>query len=433
MKRFLFFLLVLSSTHVTATWAPFGPEGIQANRICFILDMHPHWGICHDGGLCLYDLVSQTWTDHPTILPVRDACYLDGEKILVIMGNGTDSDGIYQYDPVSDQFEVVQFIESPYFICSASNVTDFDLHGRPDYSFLSFRGGMNRICIDNSDEETYYVGHYFGLLSSSDGFTWTPVNTFTNKAIVAMDTYENQYVVSEMDNQYGIWYSSDSGNTWTLSSNSPMVSCLGFDPEGTLYGIFPDNSYSSGLWSSPDSGQTWEVEFWSVGMSCVGFDYTNVFVGWGDNPYGTDQGISWFHPETGLLTCINDNLPELVINQITHNPTMSAIALFCCTENGAYVSYDYYLQIAERPETTPSMSIQPNPATTRAVVAFRTGANGTNGICTVYYLTGMKVRQARIDLSVGNVVLDCSGFMPGIYIVELKGRDMLLIGKLIVN
>ncbi|MBL7137442.1 MAG: T9SS type A sorting domain-containing protein [Bacteroidales bacterium] len=404
MKKCAFFLLLLLSLQGYAIWSPFGPEGIQANRICFILDMHPHWGICHDGGLYLYDLVSQTWTDHPAMLPVLDACYLDGENILVIMGDGTDSDGIYQYNPVSDQFELIQFIDSPNFIYYSES------------------------------EQPYYIGHHLGLLTSPDGLTWTPIDTFNNKAIVTMDTYENHYVVSEMDNLYGVWYSDDSGNTWTLSPGSPMISCLGFDQEGLLYGIFPDGSYSSGLWSSPDFGQTWEVEFWSTEMSCVGFDYANVFVGWGNNAASPEQGVAWYHPETASLTFINDNLPNLIINQVTHNPSMSAIALFCCTENGAYVSYDYFLHVHEQHSPIPSsLFIRPNPAMTRAVLSFQPLQHTSPATLTILNLTGKKVWQTETDLSTGNIVLDCSGYIPGIYLVELKGNDFILSRKLIVK
>ena len=404
MKKCIFIFLILLAVQVHATWSPFGPEGIQANRICFNLDAHPHWGICYDDGLYLYDLITQTWTDHPAILPVIDACYLDGENILVIMGDGTDSDGIYKYNSFSDQFELIQFIDIPHFICYDEN------------------------------QQTYYVGHHLGLLTSVDGLTWAPVTTFNNRAIVAMDSYENHFVVSEMDNLYGIWFSADAGNTWTLSPGSPMVSCLGFDEGGNLYGIFPDGSYSSGLWSSINFGQTWEVEFWSLEMSCVGFDYAHVFVGWGENPYPPEHGIAWYHPETDSLTYINANLPNLIINQITHNPAMSAIALFCCTENGAYVSYDYYLSIPEPPGAVVSMlSVQPNPATTQTVINFQTAGNKGLGTLTVIDLNGKKIWQTETDLSTGKVLLDCSGFIPGLYLIKIQCSESILSGKLIIN
>jgi len=404
MKKYTFIILILLSMQVRATWAPFGPEGIQANRICFTIDQHPHWGICHDGGLYLYDLISQSWTDHPSGLPVWDACYLDGQNILVIMGDGTDSDGIYQFDPVSDTFELLQFIDIPKFICY------------------------------DETQQTYYVGHHLGLLSSPNGLSWTPIDTFVNRSIVSMGIYENHFVVSEMDNLYGIWSSEDAGVTWTLYPYSPMISCLGFDNQGKLYGIFPDNSYSSGLWSSTDFGENWDVEFWSLEMRCVGFDYANVFVGWGENAYPPQVGIAWFHPETDSLTCINANLPNLVINQITHNPSMSAIALFCCTENGVYVSYDYYLGLPESPGLAVStLSIHPNPATNQTVLTFQPTVNKSQGTLSVFDMAGTKVWQTKTDFSTGEIVFDCSILVPGVYLIELKCGDSIRTGKLIVN
>lgn len=401
----MFYLfLVLGFQQVHASWSPFGPEGIQVNRICFNLDMQSHCGICHDGGLCLYDPVSQTWTDHSTILPVTDACYLDGDKILVVMGNGSYSYGIYHYDPGSDEFELIQFVDSPFFI---------------RYSEYN---------------QTYYVGHYMELLKSTDGYLWTPVDTFINRTIVTMDTYENHFVVSEMDNLYGVWYSNDAGISWTLSAYSPMINSLGYDHEGKLYGTFPDNSYSSGLWSSTDFGVTWDVEFWSVGLNCVGFDYPHVFVGWGEDAYAPYKGIAWFHPENHSLTFINANLPNLVINQITHNPAMSAIALFCCTENGAYVSYDYYLGTQDQnPPRSSFLSLQPNPATTLTVISFYSSSTLSTGTLTLYTLTGNVVWQTEADLSSGKFHFDCSPFLPGIYLIELTSSAFYQTAKLILH
>lgn len=405
MRRHLLILGILISFQIHATtWEHFGPEGIIANRICFFLDNHPHWGICHNNGLCLYDLVSHSWTDHPTTIPVLDAFYLDGEKILVIMGNGTDSDWIYRFIPASNQFDLIKFVDSPHFICYCQ------------------------------EEQSYYIGHHLGLLTSNNGIDWLPVGTFNNKNMVDMDTYQNHFAVSEMDNQYGVWCSDDYGINWYLSPLSPMISSLGFDNLGCLYGIFPDYSYSSGLWSSQDFGMTWEVEFWSTYMSCVGFDFMNVFVGWGNNPTGPENGIAWYHPETGDLTFINANLPNLVIHQVTHNPSMSAIALFCCTDTGAYVSYDYFLDVPESflyDQVT--LSIFPNPVTDQATLTYPVAYQPGKRIISLFYMTGEKIYEVEVDCSGGKIILDCTGLASGIYIVELKEPVFTSYKKMIVQ
>jgi hypothetical protein len=37
---------------------------------------------------------------------------------------------------------------------------------------------------------------------------------------------------------------------------------------------------------------------------------------------------------------MNDGLSSLIINQITYNPWMSAMVLFCATDSGAYMTFD---------------------------------------------------------------------------------------------
>ena len=129
----LVLMMVAGSLISRATWDPFGPDTITANKACFLLDFSNHWGVCHDQGIALYDQVSQTWTDYPSDLPVMDAYYWNGNEFLVIMGCGTDSDGIYTFDPGSGDFELVTYLECPNFIAYDDII------------------------------QKYYVGHHLGL------------------------------------------------------------------------------------------------------------------------------------------------------------------------------------------------------------------------------------------------------------------------------
>jgi hypothetical protein len=139
-----------------------------------------------------------------------------------------------------------------------------------------------------------------------------------------------------------------------------MISDMAFDGWGTLWGIFPDYSDSSGLWSSDDYGDTWNVSFYGDNMSAVGLDaFGNLFVGW-----EADVGIAWYDPQAPPpgLTFLNDGLPSLNINKIQLNPSMSAPAIFICTDSGAYCSYDYLVGHVEPVKPASSLHIYPNPA-----------------------------------------------------------------------
>jgi len=379
-------IFVIATIRVLAIWEPYGPEGITANKITFLLDDNDHVGICHDEGIFLYNYNSGTWIDFPTDLPVHDAYYLNGEDILVIMGCGTDSDGIYSFSPETGEFTIIEFLECPYFIA-------FD-------EIL----------------QKYYTGHHLGLEISFDGLNWTPVSDFDGMSMVAMDIYQNHLVVSQMDNLYSIWHSDDHGNTWVRSpAGSPMISDLCFDYNQKLYGIFPDESWSSGLWSSTDYGYTWEVEFWSINMSCAGIDAMgDIITGWDYNPNGGDEGIAHYEPEGGTITFINEGLSNLVINDICINPAMSALALFCCTDSGAYVSYDYM----DVPDTmTPTgkgyLEIFPNPASEILNVVLPSGAPKVN--IKVYNVLGQIVEDFNVEKS--QVAISLGKYPRGIYYI----------------
>ncbi|MBE9492308.1 MAG: hypothetical protein IMY70_05435 [Bacteroidetes bacterium] len=406
MKTRLLILGILISFQASATWLPLGPEGVVANNVCFVIDNMNHWVICHDEGICIYDHVTQTWTDHPSDLPIRDAYYLDGDKILVIMGNGSYSDGIYAFNPASNQYELIKYLESP--------------------QFIHF----------NDTNQKYYVGYHLGFVTSPDGFIWTTIEIFNNKSIVTMDTYQNHFVVSEMDNQYGIWYSDDYGSTWVKSlTGSPMISCLVFDNDGKLYGIYPDESWSSGLWSSTDYGQIWEVEFWSINMSCVGFDaMASIFVGWGYNPTGTEEGIALYIPEDDSLRFLNEGLPNLIVNKITHNPWMTAIALFCCTENGVYVTYDYVGVIENKyPGEICRLNILPNPVIKTASVNYLLPEHTNHATLLICQQDGKTIWENLVDHPEGSLKLDCSDLPSGIYYVILRGRNFSTCKKMLVR
>ena len=116
MKTKICLILLLISLQLNAGWEPFSPEGINANRIIFYIDNTFHWAVCHNGGLYLYDLNSQTWTNYPSTLPVVDAERLDGENILVILNAGSNSDGIYSFNPGTGEYTVIEWFDNPNFI-----------------------------------------------------------------------------------------------------------------------------------------------------------------------------------------------------------------------------------------------------------------------------------------------------------------------------
>ncbi len=353
MKKVVLILLVVFSVTVihAYTWIPFCPDTIHANNICFGVGS---WKgvICSPNGMYLFEDDVQEWAFYTYGgLPVTGAAWLDGFKILVVMGNGSYSDGVYTFDLQTHQFEDVEWIVNPNFMLVVSV---------PD-------GQSNQF----TDE--YYIGSQFGgMYKSVDGLTWSQVPYFTGKSCSAMDCFENHLVVSEVSNIYNIHWSDDYGVTWQeAAAGAPILTDLKFSYEGDLFGIFPDYSNSSGLFKSEDFGNTWQVDFWSDNMSAVGYDAMGtIFVGWKSSA-GGNEGVALYNPAAPPpgLTFMNNGLASTNINKILLNPTMSSIAIFCCTDAGVYMCNDYMVGMPDHVSKEPVISIFPNPVKDKATIS----------------------------------------------------------------
>ncbi|MCK4569076.1 MAG: T9SS type A sorting domain-containing protein [Bacteroidales bacterium] len=387
----VFLLVLLICPPVIAGWEPFSPEGIHANRITFYVDNQNNWAVAGSHGLHLYNLNTQEWTFNSSILPVVDASWLDGDDILVLFNGGTMEDGVHFLFMETGTYYALQYLDTPHFIKHLP------------------------------DAGRFYVGHWHGLKYSDNVEDWYDIDFFNNMNIVDMEIFGDHYVVSRIDNLYEVYYSDDAGESWTISSNAPMISDLEFDNNGKLYGIFPDESWSSGLWSSNDFGATWNEEFWATGINCVGTDpMENVFVGFSDEAFPPHEGIARWDSLNQSLYYLNEGLPNLNINQITYNPGMSAIALFCCTDTGVYINYNY-VGMNEPPDLSSApLKIWPNPAQDKLNI--RHGLEGNLSI-SIYSAEGKMVDNfSSSDLS-KDLYYDCSGLHKGIYFLVIDNGN----------
>jgi len=287
-----------------------------------------------NGGIAAVDngimiLENGEWISYEDGLPVREMQLLDEDNILVIMGNGSYSDGIYTFNLDTHEFEILEYIFNPNFL------------------------------IYNQSTDTYYAGHEYGLMKSQDGANWDIVPFFENKVCLAMIFNENHYTVSTSDYLY---YSVNSGSTWSQVFG-PYISEFAYVEDNTLYGIFPGFSNSSGLWSSEDYGQDWSVEFYNNLMIDVSIGIMDkIFVGW-EEPFAGNQGIGIWNPEIPELNLINEGLGCTEINSIEIFPIINTPSIIVATDNSGYYVTNYFS--AEEPLLSSPhnnlFSISPNP------------------------------------------------------------------------
>lgn len=395
MKRYAILLIAILiwSSGFAYSWNQIGTVQMNASKICFGITFS-EWVICSDDGIYLYNISTHETVFYTYGLPVTGAAYLDAERILVTMGDGSWSDGIWTFDLQTQQFEVVEWVVYPNFLYHD------DLTG------------------------TYWVGsNWGGLYKSQDGVNWEEDINFLAKPCGTMTGYGEHLVVTAIADLSNIYWSDDSGETWNASEIFPVISDMSFSPNGLLYGVFPDNSNSSGLWKSEDFGNTWQIEFYSDYMSAIGFDcFGNPFVGWEEN-----LGIASYDPSAPPpgLTFINNGLPSLNINRIQINPTMSAPALFVCTDAGVYVSQDYWLGIDEHKPNW--ISISPNPTSENLTIKSEIRMNSLK----LSSISGKQILTMKVDES--QQQLDVSHLEPGIYLLEIEAEGRFFVRKLVVE
>lgn len=402
----IFCLALFTMPCFSYTWIPFCPDTIHAENICFGIGS---WKgtICSPEGMYLWEDDLMEWSFYTYGLPVTGAASLDPENILVAMGDGTYSDGVYSFNLQTHEFEVIEWLINPNFL------------------------------IQNFNNGKYYIGSQFGgLWESEDGLIWTSVPYFDGKSCTAMVYYENHMVVTEVSNIHNIYISDDSGNSWLeAAAGTPMITDLKFSLEGDLYGAFPDFSNSSGLYTSDDWGNSWEVEFWSDNMSAVGFDAMGtVFVGWAQPPAG-NEGIAIYTPGTvpPNLSFLNEGLPNLNINKILMNPFMSAIAIFCCTDAGVFVCYDYMVGVHEVKVKEASIQLYPNPARKSdqiwiesQTIIKEVKVYTLNGGCLSSLNWNQNSHQCNLDMMELNLT-------SGTYLIQVKTNESEFIEKLIIH
>ena len=390
-------------------WSEIGPTNIET------YDYHLFGGgivyeiICEANGIMVNQ--NDVWTEYSYgNLPVWDVetVMAATADIIVIMGNGTDSDGIYGFNFSNHEFNILQWLQYPNFI----NYCPADSH--------------------------YYAGGEDGLFKSRDGLNWQSVADFNNIDCLDMAVYESNYVVSTDDQVY---YSTDAGHTWNTNGPYLLLSDLDVTESGEFYGIFPNNSYSSGLWKSIDFGVNWTVEFWHVYVTCVSWDHTgSLFVGW--NVPGTNPaGFAAWHTDFWELEYMNEGLGCLQINNITWNPLINCLNRIVCTDEGLYMITGYETDISPDHITPLNITAHnfPNPFNPETCISFTLPYSNDISL-NIYNTKGEKVRNLFYGfLPSGNNSLLWNGrnehgdqLPSGIYHYKITADNIEKYGKMIL-
>lgn len=409
MKKGILLALIIFPLLCSADWTPYSPTGIIANKICYGV-YNSNDLICTPAGFYLHDGPGGSW-DFYTYgeLPVWDASYVNNNHFLVVMGDGTYSDGIHYFNTQSHEFEF-EMVEWLY---------------KPNFVHFSYQA------------PTWFVGHEYGLVFSTNGFDWVNIPFLENKKCMMMKEYQDMMVLltDEWDNN--LYISQDNGETWTRIPLGFKMVDIDFTTYGELWGIFPGFSNSSGLYSS-DDGFTWSNELYIDGVTCLKAEVTgNIVLGWKE-PAGIYEGVYMFNPESGELKNINQNLPNRSVNMISYNPWMTIIHLFCCTDDGVYWSFDYMTGIDENDHDAVLATVNnyPDPFTGQTIIEYELKKHTDQPlILSIYDLTGNKVDEISGlsgESEKHQFIYHPSFLESGIYFYQLTFGDQKFSDKMIL-
>ncbi|HPS40221.1 MAG TPA: hypothetical protein PL124_12450 [Candidatus Cloacimonadota bacterium] len=230
--------------------SPFGPE--TGTLQCANLQMDPpsFGGIGESGYTTLYVFENDSWQQYPfwtQDLPAIAVCKRDDATLMMAMGAGTYSDGLYNFDRNSHAWTINEWFIFPNFV----------LH-----------------CNLN---DAYFIGEQAGLFRSGNAIDWTWITDIGSGACNSFAASGTHMIVNR---DSFVYHSADGGQTW---SQADMSNLRGFryTSAGTLYGIMDVGSDSDGLWRSDDYGATWMSVLYTTGLASIGPDFNGVLpLGW---------------------------------------------------------------------------------------------------------------------------------------------------------
>lgn len=328
----------------------------------------------------------------PSGLQLRGSCKLNDNTLMVAMGSGTYSDGVYNFNLSSHQWSLNEWFFWPNFIkCHPTN-------GK------------------------YYVGERDGLYQSSDGITWTRITALGMNKCSSLAWF-GQHMVCSIGSS--VYTSSDAGVTWQQGGMG-LLEKFRFTSSGTLYGIMDDLSDSDGLWRSFDHGASWELVFYSGGLSAVGQDYQGVIP------------IAW-HTATAresYLAIMNTQDELSYMNHIDMNsgiieledfPLINPDSFYVINGSGCYFITNFGpVSSSEELLPNPSFSrlrVYPNPASSHCAIKLE-GAAKTPAMIHVYNSRGQLVRKIALEEkheTQWNLLSDSGAPLPaGVYILQMK-------------
>ncbi len=397
MKNIFIFALLICAILCSAFQVDtFGP--VAEDFSCANLDQMPaSFGILinNQKKLCLWE--NGVWNSYSYFdsgLTIRGTYMLNADTMLVAMGDLTFSDGIYNFDVNTHNWQLNEWFIMP--------------------NFVKF----------NPNNQVYYVGERDGLYRSADGHNWTRITSLGSNVCNSIAWYESNIItnIGQM-----VYYSNDNGLNWQQSSISNLRG-FRFSDNGALYAIMDVTSDSDGLWLSNDFGANWTNIHYTSALSCIGPVYNgNVTFGWRES--NADGSFVGMLNSAGEITYFNHPLLNAPVKQMDIFPYINTPSFYVLNSGGCFFVTGFMVGNEDpvSPEIPPAkISAFPNPAISYADI-YLTKTGSEPCALNIYNLKGQKVRDLKVAKTLKEQTLswdlkDNHGFpiSAGMYLLVLQ-------------
>jgi hypothetical protein len=404
MKPLAMFLILLSYLFATE-WSLLGPSDAKVYDYAGI----PEHVLGTENGL--YIDSADAWKNYSNGLPILDVYQLNTDTLLLVMSNGSWSDGLYAFNLKTKTFDVVYYCGFPSFIYYEPIVP------------------------------TFFLGTLQGCFISDDGRSWTEIAALHSLECYSMVSYEGEMAITTSDGIY--WHAVYLSYPFQKSEGSPVLTELANDYNGHFWGVLPGSSKSAGVWISNDFGKTWVKEFYEENLSAI-FWNGNLLVGWESANY-THQGVAKWDSLNKQLNFINNGLPAAKINRFSTNELMNCVNVICCTDSGAYFTCNIMQSEINNvsrflPQEFKLIQNYPNPFNPETTIRFELPRN-FHITLEIYNLLGQKiVTLFNGNKATGSYSLKWDGkdqkgndVASGIYFYKLVADDFSQIKKMVLT
>ncbi|MBI2570175.1 MAG: hypothetical protein HYV63_24495 [Candidatus Schekmanbacteria bacterium] len=343
------------------TWTSSGPSfGLST-----VLVVDPHcseqiWGggnslyISMDGGATWQRQAIESWRSYPAVAIVADPLTAG---VVYAAGNGlfktTDSGRTWRSitEGLTDVLMKALAIDSAHpatLYAGTGNGIFKTTDGGEQWASASSgltSSFINSLAVDPQSPQIVLAGTFGGMFRSTDGGqSWTgPVATLPQQTTAAIQpSLMPPYVTFAAVNGYGIYTSTNAGETWDLtpgafpgavSSKVPMAAHPS-DADGLFVGT------NAGLFSTTDGGTTWtdlsaglpdtDVDSLAVDPASAQTLFAGTDAGWASK--STDGGASWAAASAGVK--------DDVFNAMVADPTAPGTVYASGDDGGIFRSTD---------------------------------------------------------------------------------------------